>query len=108
MSTSQLKDHWTHHIEAWQASGLSQNAYCREHGLKSHQLCYWKRKLTTAKVDAGVVSSVYSKAFVPLTVNTNASQSYQSLCLRLPNGCEFLGIEARHLPIVNQLLTVLL
>ena len=24
---------WNHHIEAWQASGLSQAAYCRLHGL---------------------------------------------------------------------------
>lgn len=24
---------WKHHIEAWQASGLSQAAYCRLHGL---------------------------------------------------------------------------
>ena len=24
---------WNHHIEAWQASGLSQAAYCRSHGL---------------------------------------------------------------------------
>ncbi len=24
---------WNHHIEAWQASGLSQAAYCRPHGL---------------------------------------------------------------------------
>ncbi len=108
MSTSQLKDHWKNHIEAWQASGLSQNAYCREHGLKSNQLCYWKRKLTTAKVDAGVVSTASSKAFVPLSVNTSASQPSQSLCLRLPNGCELSGIEAQHLPIVNQLLAVLL
>lgn len=108
MSTSQLKDHWTHHIEAWQASGLSQNAYCREHGLKPNQLCYWKRKLTTAKMGAGVTSPVPSTAFVPLTVNTSASQSSQSLCLRLPNGCELSGIEAQHLPTVNQLLAVLL
>ncbi len=108
MPTSQLKDHWKHHIEAWQASGLSQNAYCRKHGLKSNQLCYWKRKLTTSKVDSAAASSVPSKAFVPLTVNTRASQSSQSLCLRLPNGCELSGIEAQHLPTVNRLLAVLL
>jgi len=28
-----LSTHWKQHIEAWQASGLSQAAYCRRHGL---------------------------------------------------------------------------
>ena len=28
-----LSTHWKQHIEAWQASGLSQAAYCRQHGV---------------------------------------------------------------------------
>ncbi len=28
-----LSARWKDHIEAWQASGLSQAAYCRQHGL---------------------------------------------------------------------------
>jgi len=28
-----LSEHWQNHIEAWQVGGLSQAAYCRQHGL---------------------------------------------------------------------------
>lgn len=28
-----LSAHWKHHIEAWQTSGLTQAAYCRQPGL---------------------------------------------------------------------------
>jgi hypothetical protein len=31
-----LSKHWLNHIEAWQSSGLSQTAYCRQQGLNSH------------------------------------------------------------------------
>jgi hypothetical protein len=30
-----LSAHWKQHIEAWQATGLSQAAYCRQQGLNS-------------------------------------------------------------------------
>ena len=30
-----ITDRWRAHIEAWQSSGLSQAAYCREHHLNS-------------------------------------------------------------------------
>ncbi len=31
-----LSAHWKNHIEAWQVSGLSQAAYCRQHGLNAN------------------------------------------------------------------------
>ena len=31
-----LSAHWKNHIEAWQAGGLSQAAYCRQHGLNAN------------------------------------------------------------------------
>jgi transposase-like protein len=32
------------HIEAWQTSGMSQAAYCREHGLNTKTFSNWVRK----------------------------------------------------------------
>ncbi|WP_416188685.1 IS66 family insertion sequence element accessory protein TnpA, partial [Nitrosomonas sp.] len=32
------------HIEAWQISGMSQAAYCREHGLNTKTFGNWVRK----------------------------------------------------------------
>ncbi len=31
-----LSKHWLNHIEGWQRSGLSQAAYCRQHGLNAN------------------------------------------------------------------------
>lgn len=33
-----LSAHWKNHIEAWQQSGLSQAAYCRQQGLNPNTL----------------------------------------------------------------------
>jgi len=41
---------WSDHIQAWQSSGLSQSAYCREHDLCSQKLSYWKRKFLSSPV----------------------------------------------------------
>jgi transposase-like protein len=35
---------WNNHIEAWQASGLSQAAYCRQHGLNANTFSGWLRQ----------------------------------------------------------------
>jgi len=40
----QAKTFWSVHIEHWQASGKSQAAYCRQHGLCPQKFGYWKRK----------------------------------------------------------------
>lgn len=53
---------WHEHIERWQHSGLSQVAYCREHGLKPHQFTYWKNRIVGT--DAGI-------SFVPLRFSKN-------------------------------------
>lgn len=35
---------WNDHIKSWRVSGLSQSAYCREHGLRRKGLVYWLKK----------------------------------------------------------------
>jgi len=44
-----LRHRWKQHLEAWQQSGQTQVAYCREHGLKPHQLTYWKKRFAAPK-----------------------------------------------------------
>ncbi|WP_422133859.1 IS66 family insertion sequence element accessory protein TnpA [Endozoicomonas sp. ALD040] len=36
---------WQERIQAWQASGLSQNAWCKQHDIRVSKFGYWKRKL---------------------------------------------------------------
>lgn len=50
---------WSGHIEAWQRSGLSQGAYCRQHGLSQSSLNYWRARLSKSdKVSAPSVTFV--------------------------------------------------
>lgn len=106
MQPSQLEASWRQHLNVWRASDLSQNAYCREHALKSHQFSYWKRKLATTTVDHNSRSCEKSPTFVPLHVR-NSTPTDHRLCLRLPNGFELSGIEAQHLPVITRLIEVL-
>ena len=34
--------HWNKVIQAWSASGLTRNAYCRREGIKPSTLDYWR------------------------------------------------------------------
>jgi len=52
-----------YYIEAWRRSGLSQGAYCREHGLSQSSLNYWRSRLAKA---GGKVST--SPVIVPVPV----------------------------------------
>ena len=106
MQPSQLEAVWRQHLDTWRTSGLSQNAYCREHTLKAHQFSYWKRKLAASTTDHKPITRQKSRAFIPLQVR-HPSNTDNGLSLRLPNGCELSGIEAQHLPVVTQLIEVL-
>ena len=39
------RDFWRAHIKAWSESGLTQRAYCQEHGLPEAQFSHWKPRL---------------------------------------------------------------
>ena len=49
------------HIEAWQTSGMSQAAYCREHGLNTKTFGNWVRKHRADQV-------IGTAALVPVTL----------------------------------------
>lgn len=41
--------YWKSHVEQWQRSGQSKQAYCREHGLKPANLYRWCARLREAQ-----------------------------------------------------------
>ena len=49
MSTINKSQCWQDHITAWQGSGLSQAAYCKQHEIKFHNFAYWRNRLSPAK-----------------------------------------------------------
>ena len=72
--------HWRGHVESWQASGLSQKVYCKQHDLKPHNLSYWKNKFDSqreAKANGGFVAVALESTSVALP---------QGLNLHLTNG----------------------
>jgi hypothetical protein len=51
--------HWQGLLGAWERSGLTQTAFCRQQGVKHVTFCWWKRRLAlrggrlrTARMDA--------------------------------------------------------
>ncbi len=51
----QRRKFWEKHLSDWQASGLSQTGYCREHGLSIKSFVYWKKRLVSARVSVSLV-----------------------------------------------------
>jgi len=95
--TDDLAAQWLPHIEAWEKSGQSQSAYCREHNLVKTRFTYWKLKLrpTELRRQADSVSG-----FVPVRMRGNAASG---LTLRLPNGIAVEGICGDNLQLAQEL-----
>ncbi len=73
-----LSTHWKHHIEAWQASGLSQAAYCRRHGLSPATFSARLREHRALPEPA-------APALIPVRVGPSTPPAV-SLVLRLASG----------------------
>lgn len=41
--------HWSGLVKAWEESGLSQAAFCRERGVQTGTFAWWKRQLRRAR-----------------------------------------------------------
>lgn len=66
--TEEARDRWHKHVIAHRASGQTQVAYCRAHGLDPSYFSMWKRRLALL----GAVASRASRSMhlVPLVVKT--------------------------------------
>lgn len=61
-----VKNDWARHIEAWQESGLSQAAYCRQHGLSA---AYFSQRLRAHRAEP----VVGGPALIPVRVEAAGS-----------------------------------
>ena len=52
---------WRGHLAAWRKGGLSQAAYCRQHGLTQNDFSWWKREIARRSVAA-------APTFVPVNI----------------------------------------
>lgn len=70
---------WTTHVVGWRGSGLSQAAYCRQHGLELKRFCYWRRTLGPKLTSTSAV--------LPIVV-AERPESDERIEVRLPNGLQ--------------------
>ena len=100
----QAKSFWLDHVEQWQSSGLSQAAYCRQHGLCQHKFSYRKRQSSFCEENSNT-----SPGFSRVQVDTRISPSVSDigLSLRLNDGISIEGITESNLALVHPLLAVL-
>lgn len=91
---------WKPHIEGWRASGLSQAAYCRQHGLDMKRFAYWRRTL------ASTAAAASTPALLPIMVS-DAPVADDRVEVRLPNGLQVLlpiGLDPAHVvPLIRAL-----
>ena len=98
-------DFWQLHIVQWQASGLSQAGYCREHSLHVHQFSYWKRKFLA---DREPVDTEPKAGFARVQVAAHvAMPTSEGLSLCFPDGTQMTGIAQHNMALIKQLIEVL-
>ena len=75
-----LSKHWLNHIEGWQLSGLSQAAYCRQHGLNANsftgRLSEFRKKMSSAAPE-----------LIPVQVNVDEEPSSINNLVLTVNNC---------------------
>lgn len=67
-------EQWQQLLEAQAASGLSQAAFCSEHGLSKSSFQLWKRRMR-ASSSTGIGPAPVPALFTPLSGAANASQA---------------------------------
>jgi len=80
------------HIAQWQASDLTQAAYCKEHGIKPHIFSYYKKKFRSASQVAnpsGQLIPVKLVANDEAALGSNVSSSFGSNSIRLTHANGF-------------------
>jgi transposase len=79
---SEREGQWRGHLAAWQRSGSSQAAYCRQHGLAQADFSWWKGEI--ARRDTRTAAA--APAFVPVSVMSMPQVAPYSFELSLRGG----------------------
>lgn len=60
MKTKRDETHaaWAEHLKKWRQSGQTRLEYCRESGIKDHQLRYWASRLAEGGTSPGAFAQV--------------------------------------------------
>ena len=69
MSKRRGLDYWQKHLEAWDQSDLTQEAYCASHGLSTKSFYRWRRKQKDS------IAPGQPLTLVPVSVGGSSTQS---------------------------------
>ena len=90
--------YWRAQIEAWQASGQSQQAFCQANDLNYPRFGYWRRKFRQQEEQETPAAS--RSDFVPVV----PLAPQPGLTVHLANGIELRGVTEQNLALVERLL----
>lgn len=76
---------WQQHINAWQASGLSQVDFCRQQNIKQHNLQYWRKRLILCEDNVSTFVPVTFKRPVPVRLILSTQVSVELPSESLPD-----------------------
>jgi len=90
------QDYWYAHLDGWRQSGLSQPAYCKQHGLSLSSFGYWLHRRSGSPVSAAVVPILVAKPSIETQVEVRLPNGWS---VRLPASTESLHV----LPLLREL-----
>lgn len=92
-----LADFWQQHVTGWQASGMSQAEFCKQHDLLYHRFIYWKQKFSGDRLRTS--QNPLPGGFVKVVAVNGDS----GLSVTLPNGLVIRGLKEANLALVCRL-----
>lgn len=101
--------HWTQRLKDWEASGVTQRAYCEREGLKYGTFDYWRRQIRSTGAPVKPTSNrVAAKRLTLVPVRLSDKSASDRIVLRKPSGWQlelpdtintaWLASLLRHLP----------
>lgn len=77
------------HLDDWQRSGLTKQAYCRQHAITISVFYYWIKHIKNEG------TTTVSPAFIPARRVVAENNSAAAVTLNLPNGCSIRCLPAQ-------------
>jgi hypothetical protein len=102
-------EYWVQHHQSWQASGLSQVAYCQREGLSFSSFDHWRRRARAAMGLTSATSALPPPTTKPLNlvpVEVKSTAPASEIVLQSPSGWQLrctLNILEVVLPLLRQL-----
>ena len=75
---------WEQRLHAWQASGQSAQAWCREHGVSPKTFGYWCRRLSTSPAVSPVLVQSTAPSVTTLAIDASVEITVGPMTVRLP------------------------